>query len=415
MKILHLSTLDGRSGAAIGTYWLHKALQAAGVDSTMLVAYKQGTDPSVLGHRNAVEKWGYLLRAKLLPGLLLRRYPRRVGSISPAMPPSWVHNRVRAINPDVINLHWVCNGFVNPGNLPRFEKPIVWTLRDMWPFTGGCHYAQSCTRYEQACGTCPLLASDDPNDITHQLWQRKATAWSDVNLTAVGISHWIADCAQRSSLFRDRRVEVIHNAVDVSKFKPVDKQRARQTLNLPPDKRFILFGAAGHPTQDRRKGFQELLAAINKLQSDGLSHTSALVIFGSTEPGHPPNYGFETHYLGYLKDEVALARAYSACDVMVVPSLEEAFGKVAIEALACGTPVVSFNATGLKDIVQHQQCGYQAQPFDPDDLARGIAWVLEDAARWQHLSLRARERVLEAFTLEQQAQKYMQLYAELTL
>ncbi|MDP8933007.1 MAG: glycosyltransferase, partial [Cyanobacteriota bacterium] len=131
----------------------------------------------------------------------------------------------------------------------------------------------------------------------------------------------------------------------------------------------------------------------------------------SSQPENPIDVGFKTHYLGRLEDET-LAKVYAAADVMVVPSRYEAFGQTASEALACGTPVVAFNVTGLKDIVDRQQNGYLAEPYDSEDLARGIAWVLEDPERHQKLCRSARLKVEEKFTLEVQAREYKKLYEQ---
>ena len=117
------------------------------------------------------------------------------------------------------------------------------------------------------------------------------------------------------------------------------------------------------------------------------------MIFGASEPDNPPELGLPATYLGRLSDDAKLAQVSSAADAMVVPSVQEAFGKTAMEALACGTPVVSFDTSGLRDIVEHQKCGYRAKCYSAEDLANGIAWVLQDPARWRKLSRPAREKV----------------------
>ena len=309
-------------------------------------------------------------------------------------------------------MHWICKGLLRPESLAKFNKPIVWTLRDMWAFTGGCHYTGNCTKYQENCGSCPQLGSNTNNDLSRQIWYRKKKAWQELDLTIVTISHWLAECAKQSSLFSNKRVEVIHNAVDESKFKPIPKNIARDILNLPQDKKIILFGAI-NATKDPRKGFQYLIPALKKLSNNGWQEATELLIFGAYRPKEPLNLGMKSHYMGRLYDDPTIALTYASADVTVIPSIQEAFGKTALESLSCGTPVVSFDSTGLKDIVEHQENGYRAKCFSSDDLACGIAWVLENKQRWQTLSQKAREKVEREFTLKTQATKYSNLYREI--
>ncbi len=310
-------------------------------------------------------------------------------------------------------MHWICDGFITPEDFPKFNKPIVWTLRDMWGFTGGCHYSEGCLKYQKSCGSCPLLASKNDRDITHKLWLRKQKCFRNLNLTLVGISHWLAACAAESSLFQNRRIEVIHNAIDESIFKPMPKNQVKESLGLPLDKKIILFGAIS-ATQDQRKGFQYLEPTLQKLiENEEYKNNIELVIFGSKQSQNSPEFGVKTTYLGRIWDNQVLAQVYAAADVTLVPSLEEAFGKTAAESLACGTPVVSFDSTGLKDIVEHQQNGYRAKCFSSEDLANGIAWVLSDEKRWQLLSYRAREKVEQEFSLQKQVESYIKIYKDI--
>lgn len=415
MKVLHLSTSDGNGGAARGAYWLHQALRQAGVDSWMLVAEKVTDDPTVIGSKGITGK------QKILNGIRqtveywpLKRYSQKKAEFfSPAIYPSQIVKQVKAINPDIINLHWVGMGFLKPEYLKQFDRPLVWTLRDMWSFTGGCSYAGECTRYQQQCGECPVLGSSQANDLSRQVWKRKQKSWQALNLTLAPISHWLASCAQQSSLLQGYGVNVIPNAVDTERYRPLEKAVARQILNLPADKKLILFGALS-PMADQRKGFRHLAAALKHLSVHGPNSSQLVaVIFGANAPQKPLDLGLPTLFLGQLHDDTMLALAYSAADVMVVPSVQEAFGKTAIEAMACGTPVVSFDSTGLKDIVLHLENGYRAQCFNAEDLAQGIQWVLETPQRWEQLSCRARETVEESFTFALQAEKYQQLYSQL--
>jgi glycosyltransferase involved in cell wall biosynthesis len=411
MKILHLSTGDIDGGAARGAYWLHQALIQAGVDSTMLVAQKKSDDFTVLTPESKIQKaWNKLQPTiERVPELCLKDSPKTKFS------PSWgsiqIHKQIKNINPDIINLHWICEGFLKPENFPNFNKPIVWTLRDMWGFTGGCHYSGSCENYRISCGYCPQLGSNRENDISRRLWQRKQKNWQNLDITIIALSNWLAECARKSSLFKDRKIEVIANALDESKFKPISKKLSREILNIPLDKKIILFGAI-NAVKDTRKGYQYLIPALRKLSEKGFGDSTEIVIFGSSKPEESLNLGMKINYLGRLYDDQTLALTYSSADVTVTPSIQEAFGKTAMESLACGTPVVSFDSTGLKDIVDHKQNGYVAESFSSDDLANGIAWILEYESRWLQLSKKAREKVEHNFTLKKQAHNYLKIYTD---
>ena len=418
MKVLHLSTADGNSGAAKGAYSLHRALRQSGVDSWMLVADKYTSDLTVLGSD------GIKGSQKVATGIRqtfeywpLKRYKNKVsGAFSPAVYPSAIARRIEAINPDIINLHWVAGGLLRPEDLVaiarREQRPIVWTLRDMWAFTGGCHYASDCKAYQTACGKCPMLGSQKVNDLAYQGWRRKQAAWQNVEMTIAPLSRWLADCARQSSLFGHREIQVIANAVDAERYHPIESSIARDLLGLPQDKKLILFGAL-NPTGDRRKGFSYLREALNHIAAQAGSEQYEAVIFGADRPDADLEVNLPTTFVGRLHDDTMLALAYSAADVMVMPSVQDNFAKTTIEAMACGTPVVAFNGTGAKDSVVHRQNGYAAACFESADLAEGIRWVLADCDRLQTLSKNARKTVEEKFTLTHQADQYQQLYYRL--
>jgi glycosyltransferase involved in cell wall biosynthesis len=410
MKVCLLSNSDGRGGGYAAAYRLHRGLIEIGIDSTMLVGEKTRGDHTILSPINKLSQvW-----AKLIPGvshLPLLLYKRR--ELTPYSL-QWLPDRLAAqvarISPDIINLHWINAGFLQIETLAKFDQPIVWTLHDMWPFTGGCHYSGECDRYTRSCGACPQLGSHRKWDISRWVWQRKAKAWKNLNLTIVTPSRWLADRARESSLFQDLPIEVIPNGVDIQCYKPIDQKIARNLLGLPLDKQIILFGAIS-ATGDRRKGFHLLLTALQKLsQWETWKNKLELVVFGSSEPLDPPDFGFNAHYLGKLGDDISLALVYSAADVFVAPSIQENLPNTVMEALACGTPCVAFEIGGMSDMIDRGENGYLASPFDVEDFAKGIAWVLEDKEKHASLCERARTKVEREFTSEIQASKYCKLY-----
>lgn len=409
MNALLLSwSLEGGAGGA--AYRLHQGLRRIGVNSQVLVDKKTDDDNTVMPlAETRIARGMRLLRPKL-NDLPLKLYPSRIGLFFSAQwPPDFLLPKVAQLHPDVINLHWVLNGFVRIESLRRFDEPVVWTLHDMWPFTGGCVHGLDCDRYTSRCGACPQLQSEKDWDLSRWVWRRKARAWKGLNLTLVTPSNWLADCARASSLFMDQRVEVIPHGLDTETYKPIDQRLARQLLNLPIGKKIILFGAW---MLSYWKGFHLLQEAILDLSKSGWRDDLELALFGFSRPETPVDLGFKSHYLGRFHDDLSLALVYSAADVMVVPSLVESFGLTACESLACGTPVVAFNSSGLKDIIDHQRNGYLARPFDAKDLAEGIVWVLDDNERHQRLSQCAREKAEREFSLELQAQRYLALFNE---
>ncbi|MGF1479787.1 MAG: glycosyltransferase family 4 protein [Cyanophyceae cyanobacterium] len=410
MKILLLSTSDLQGGAARAAYRLHQGLRAADADSQMLVQAKASDDGTVVAPQTKLAKALTQLQS-VVDALPLTFYPQReAATFSAQWFPSQIAAQVTALAPEIINLHWVCGSYLPIETLAKFDQPLVWTLHDMWAFTGGCHYSLGCDRYTSSCGSCPQLHSHRDWDLSRWVWQRKAKAWRAINLTIVTPSVWLAQCARASSLFRNRRIEVIPNGLDLTRYKLLDKRLAKSWLGLPTERPMILFGAA-YATSDHRKGIDLLLPALQKL-----SQTEAgieLVIYGASQPEQPPDFGFKAHYFGKLSDDIALALLYAAADVFVAPSRQDNLPNTIVEALACGTPCVAFKVGGLPDMIEHQQNGYLAHPYDTDDLAQGIAWVLNNEC-YQQLSDRAREKAQQEFSQERQAQRYLTLFGELT-
>jgi len=344
VNVLLLSTYDIQGGAARAAYRLHKGLQSIDVASQMLVQTKHSDDKTVVIPLTKIDR-GIIARLKLsLDALPLQLYRQRdrVQYYSLQWFPDAIASTVAKIAPDVINLHWVNDGYLQIQTIARLKKPIVWTLHDMWPFTGGCHYSQDCDRYTKSCGACPQLHSCRNWDLSNWSWKRKAKAWKHLNLTLVTPSKWLAKCAESSSLFQDHRIEVIPNGLDIDRYKPISCKVARDLLNLPQDKQLVLFGAIS-ATKDSRKGFHLLQQALQKLGQSEWREKIELIVCGSSKAEKQINLGFKARYLDLLHDDISLALVYSAADVIVVPSIQEAFGQTASESLACGTPVVAFN------------------------------------------------------------------------
>ncbi len=410
MKVLIVSTRDCVGGAAIAAFRLFKGLQQIGVDASMLVLSKTSDEPKVIAPSRTKE----IALSKLYPGinnpvldLMYGKSWRK--TFSTAITPHDISKKIEEINPDIVNLHWVTDGFLRIESLKKIKQPIVWSLHDMWAFTGGCHYDLECGKYVAQCGACPALHSKKEKDMSAWVHKRKRKTYEKVDhLTIVGLSRWLADCAARSSLLSQKRIEVLPNGIDTDVFKPVAKITARKILNLPLQGKLVLFGAM-NPHGNPVKGYTHLVAALNHIQKEELG----FMIFGTSQPQPHMHLKHKAYYLGRFSDEVSLSIVYAAADVVVVPSVQENLSNVIMESLACGTPVVAFDIGGNSDLIEHRKNGYLARPFDTQDFARGIEWVIDEATAWQELSERARTSVIEKYSLHKVAYRYKELFLEL--
>lgn len=327
---------------------------------------------------------------------------------SPAVLPSkWV-KRINSSDTDIVQLHWVQAEMLSIADIGRIQKPIVWTLHDMWAFCGAEHFAWD-ERWRDGYRRDNRPSHESGIDLNRWTWQRKRKHWK-TPMYIVTPSKWLANCVRESSLMRDWPVSVVANPIDTERWKPMEKSHARELLGLPAHVPLLLFGTYG-ANHAHHKGFDLLMRALNHLRDDPGTQGMELVVFGQRTPQSPPKLGFPIHYTGHLYDDLSLRALYSATDAIVVPSRQEVFGQTASEAHACGTPVIAFNTGGLPDIVAHKSTGYLAEPFDTEDLAYGIAWVLTQRQAGK-LSKQARERAEERFALRVIAHQYINVYAK---
>ena len=408
MTSLLLNAVDNEGGAARAAYRLHKGLQSIGADSKMLVGRKTTDDSKVV---EAFSGWHPFASFRpLLNKIPLLLYPNRKSiNFSPSFLPDSLAEKISSYDAQVINLHWINDGFLGIESLRKIRKPLVWTLHDMWAFTGGCHYNDGCEKYKETCGSCPQLGSNKEADLSRRTLHHKKKSWQDIDLTIVTPSKWLAECAGSSSLFKGKRVHVIPNGLDIEIYKPSSKSLAREKLSLPVDKKLILFGGM-NASSDRRKGFQYLEPALKKIAKGPFSETLELVTFGSTGPVKRQDNGLKINDAGPMYDDRSLALLYSAADVFIAPSIQDNLPNTVMESLACATPVVAFNIGGMPDMIDHKKNGYLARPFETDDLGYGIEWILEDMERNIKLGEAAREKVLREYSLEIQASRYLNLY-----
>ena len=410
MKVALINYSDINGGAARAAYRIHQALLQDGVHSRMHVNEARAGDWTVQRPSGQIEK----AINKVTPALggiasyLLKTTNKIIHS--PAIIPSIWPQRLNRLDADVVHLHWVNGEMLSISGIGSIQKPIVWTLHDMWAFCGAEHYTEE-FRWEEGYLKHNRPSYESGIDLNRWTWLRKRKHWTRP-MHIVTPSRWLAECVRKSALMCDWPVTVVPNAIDTNLWKPIDKKLARSIQHLPADVPLLLFGALGGAS-DPRKGFDLMKSSLEVIR--GKIPGLELIVFGSLAPRNLPNLGFPIHYTGHLNDDISMRLLYSAVDAMVVASRIEAFGQTASEAHSCGTPVIAFNTSGLPDIVDHEQTGYLATAYDVEDLAKGIQWVLSDAERHKVLSYNAREKAVNYFSYPVVVQQYLKVYEEAIL
>ncbi|MFD2874566.1 glycosyltransferase family 4 protein [Mucilaginibacter ximonensis] len=419
MKVTLINTSDAGGGAPAACLRLLKALVSQKADARLLVQYKKTHDELVQGI--AVNRFTRFIAnlnflRERIPFMLFHAKDKTVNfAFSTADAGVNIREHRLIKEADIIHLHWTNSGFLSITDLKALVntgKPVVWTLHDMWAFTGGCHYAGYCEGFLKQCGNCPFLRDAGDNDISHKGWLRKAALFAGApNVTFVTCSKWLAGEAKRSSLIKDFRIEAIPNPIDINIYSPKDKIAARQKRGIDPQAKIILFGAAN--INDRRKGLIYLLEALKLLKERYTSEPVEMVIFGKNKHFDVSQLPFKVYELNLITSQDELAEVYSLADVFVTPSLEDNLPNTVMEAMACGTPVVAFKTGGIPEMIDHQHNGYLATLKDRADMAKGLAEVLNGDIK--QLSANARQKVLDDYTYEKIAEQYINVYQSLLI
>ena len=421
MKVAHFCTFP-HGGAATAAIRQHNGLRQAGVDSRFYYFRDEknqtlGSDFSKIEF-SPVRNEGPLASVN---SFLAKRRRRRIHRLydehlesrdeqletfAMAELPDPTVLDWSSIDADIVNLHWI--SFF--ADFPSFFKsipnhiPIVWTLHDTHAFTGGCHYSGDCMRFADGCGNCPQVCSANPQDVSLASLLAKRKAYRNKNIQVVAPCAWMRDLAKRSSVWPSgTKFKKIEYGLQLEKFKAVDQKAARVELGLDANKQLIAFGAM--EIDNPRKGFEYLLAALEKVKASGAD--CECLVFGSGQIEQTAGLP-KLNSLGFIDSAERLCQAYSAADVVVVPSIEDNQPQVGLEAMACGTPVIAFDTCGLPEYVKDGKTGWLCPVADADALAEKIMKSLGSSAK--NFGAAAAKQIQTRFDLRQQTQKWIQLY-----
>ena len=406
MKILQVNYSDYAhgGGGAIAMYRLYLGLKGAGVDCKILSGIKtlDSLDSDKIARSHRLE-------------FLLKKLTSKFGLNDIHSLSSFkIKKNHFYLNSDILNFHVIHSGFFNYLAIPSLtkEKPAVFTLHDMWSFTGHCAYSYDCERWKIGCGQCSYLHSYPSvnTDNTRLEWKLKNWVYSHSNITIVTPSNWLTEQARQSVLKRFP-IHHIPYGIDTQAYQPLDTEKSRSLLGIPKNKKVLMFGAVS--LKDPRKGGDLLLKALSLLPKS-LKAETILLIIGNSGEGISETVEMETLNLGYVSNDRLKSIAFSAADLFIFPTRADNLPLVLQESMACGTPIVSFKVGGVPDLVRPGITGYLAAPEDTKDFSQGILQLLEDEEAREQMSHNCRAIAVEEYSLELQARRYIELYTELT-
>jgi len=316
--------------------------------------------------------------------------------------------KLKEFNPDLIHLHNLHNWTMNHPMLFRYIKknniPVVWTLHDCWAFTGKCpHFiAAKCDRWKNGCGHCPQIREYPQGmiDRTRLMYRLKKKWFSGIeNMTLVTPSKWLAELVKESFL-SEYSVQVINNGIDLTVFSPTINSFRRQ-YSIPDDKHIVLGVAFGW---GNKKGLDVFIRLANTL---GEAYQIVLVGTDENVDRQLPKNIIAIHRTHNQKE---LAEIYSAADVFVNPTREEVLGMVNIEALACGTPVITFDSGGSPECID-RSCGIVIPCEKVDLMGRAIRYVCTQTSFSQAVCTKRATK----FDMRDRFREYVQLYEKVVV
>jgi glycosyltransferase involved in cell wall biosynthesis len=405
MKIVMLSDWETQfGGAAVAASRLARSLCRSGHEVTRIVAVKDGKN----------YPWGIAELQPSIWGWAVHRFLRGLAWESFSC---WeICRRLRRLlevcQPDVINIHNLHGASTSYGWPMEVVSdcaavaPVVWTLHDMWSFTGRCAFNYECNKYLKGCDkTCPTPAEYPalaPRKIA-KAWRRRSAMYQRItDIVAVSPSSWLARSAMEG-LWAGKRMEIIPYGLPLDMYRPVDRRLAREALDIPVQGISIL--AAAFNFEDPRKGGEILLKALQIARTRPLT----LITLGSGSINTDID-GIHVCQLGYIDHERSKVLAYSAADVFVHPSRADNLPSTVMESIACGTPVVSFNVGGTPEMVRPGETGWLANEANASALAATLDQVCGEIAAGSNLRNACRAVAETEYGDVLQARRYISLF-----
>ena len=417
MRVLIVNTSERIGGAAIAAGRLVEALKNNGIKAKMLVREKQTDRLSVIGlNKNWWKVWQFIWE-RILIWKENRFKKHNLFAVDIANTGTDITVLPEFQAADIIHLHWINQGMLSLNDIRKIlqsGKPVVWTMHDMWPCTGICHHARECDKYHQECHHCPYIyKGGGKKDLSNQVFKKKKEVYQSAPVTFVTCSRWLKERAGQSALLNGHTIVDIPNPISTGLFKPQNALAARNKMELPTDKKLILFGSV--KVTDKRKGIDYFIESCKLLAEKypEMKEELGVVVYGKNSECLKPLIPFQVYALDYISNEKDLVNIYNAVDLYVTPSLEENLPTTIMEAMACGVPCVGFNVGGIPEMIDHLHNGYVAEYKSAEDLANGIIWTLSES-EYQSLSEEACRKAVSNYSESIVAKKYIDIYNKIT-
>ena len=417
MRVLIVNTSERIGGAAIAAGRLVEALKNNGIKAKMLGREKQTDRLRVIGlNKNWWKVWQFIWE-RILIWKENRFKKHNLFAVDIANTGTDITVLPEFQAADIIHLHWINQGMLSLNDIRKIllsGKPVVWTMHDMWPCTGICHHARECDKYHQECHHCPYIyKGGGKKDLSNQVFKKKQEIYQTATVTFGTCSRWLKERAGHSALRNGHTIVDIPNPISTGLFKPQNSLAARSKMELPTDKKLILFGSV--KVTDKRKGIDYFVESCKLLAEmhPELKEELGVVVYGKNSEQLKPLIPFQVYALDYISNEKDLVNIYNAVDLYVTPSLEENLPTTIMEAMACGVPCVGFNVGGIPEMIDHLHNGYVAEYKSAEDLANGIIWTLSES-EYQSLSEEACRKAVSNYSESIVAKKYIDIYNKIT-
>ena len=313
--------------------------------------------------------------------------------------------RFRCAN--LIHYHLINGGYFNICSLPLLSraKPSVWTIHDPWPLTGYCIHPFDCGRWKAGCGECPVFSKNGRPDRTSMMWKIKRWVYQHSDIDVIVASEWMEKMVEDSPLFGRSRIHLIPFGLDLQTFRPIDGQEAKRKLGVFPGSLVVCFRA----TTSEFKGLSFIKECLKRWFPD-----TRVCLLTFNERGLLDEFRgkYQIIDLGWVEDEILTVSALNAADLFLMPSLAETFGMMAIEAMACGKPVIVFEGTALPEVVFAPRGGISVPKGDYVALLNVLKRLARDHNERNTLGEQALQLAREHYGLERYMDRILGLYEE---